>query len=72
MVGSAFPFERYECPKIYPVIITEKVMIILLKFDLRNSIVIFIFYEINSISLMYQFKFIIWYEPNQLTLNEPT
>jgi hypothetical protein len=46
MVGSAFPFERYECPKIYPVIITEKVMIMLLKFDLRNSIVIIIFMKL--------------------------
>jgi len=40
------PFERYECPKIYPVIITEKVMIMLLKFDLRNSIVIIIFMKL--------------------------
>jgi hypothetical protein len=44
IVGSAFPLERYEFPKIYPVIITEKVMIKLLKFDLRNSIETILFF----------------------------
>ena len=26
IVGSAFPFDRYELPKMYPVMITEKVI----------------------------------------------